>query len=508
MRFNKKRSVQKLISKANRNSMNALALAGSMLAFSLQPIMAQEGNSPIRIHAAPGAATPASAISSYAPGNWPVQPAVSPMLNGIDNGLPYSGSAVRFSAHEDFSVPTAAAPSLLPKHDAATVSVSPASDSSQLFKTVSTSKILASVNSQASGPAPVSEVISGPVVSGPEVIVDGDYPIMQDPMYASNPQYYSGMPYAASSPQFGGGGPNNIGYDPTSMIGCARENCRLYYFSAEALYWKQEEDQSLGFTQRRNLSDFDYEWGGRVTLGEMLDCINGWEFVYTGPFEWNRTLDVTGPGLNSSFRTLAPLPTAPALLDTFFNANVQSQSLQTKLSTYEVNRRWFATDLFSTLIGMRFASYNENFNFSSVGPNGFGLFTNRTTNFLIGAQVGVNMYRPVTQRLSYGGWGKAGVYANFAKNKNLLQNNNDFIIDNSQRSDTSVAGILQGGLSLRYQILPRLVLSGGYEAMFIPGVATVANQQTFPLTETSPNRVDQDDSVFFHGANAGFEYSY
>ncbi len=52
------------------------------------------------------------------------------------------------------------------------------------------------------------------------------------------------------------------------------------------------------------------------------------------------------------------------------------------------------------------------------------------------------------------------------------------------------------------------MITGGYEYLYVPGVATVADQRTFPLTSTSPNNVEQDDQVFFHGVNAGLEFSY
>jgi hypothetical protein len=485
--------------------MNALALCSSLFAISLQSAAAQEGGSPIRIHTSSSSGVDSNPYPST--GNWAVQPAISPMFGSANASYSSNGSSVRLSAHEDFSVPTANPPQILPKLDAQHVSATTVTQSSSpLFRTVSASKMLDNLDAQPV-PSITSDVTATPPATGaPEIVLDGSYPAFEDGTIIQDSQFYGGgMPYAEQT-RFRT--PNNIGYDPVSMVGCAPENCRLYYANVEALYWKQEEDQSLSYSVGRNLSDFDYEWGGRVTIGEMFDCVNGWEFVYTGPFEWNRTLDLVGPGLNSTFRTVDPFLPAPQSLDTFFNASSHSQALRTKLSTYEVNRRWFASDLFSTLIGLRFVDYNERFTFASFAPNGdLGYFRNNTDNFLVGGQFGATMYRPVTQRLSYGAWGKIGVYANFAKNSTLLQNRGDTLAD-ARRSDTSVAGLFQGGIGIRYQLLPRLVVTGGYEAMFVPGVATVANQQTFPLSLTSPNNVNQDDNVYFHGANAGVELSY
>ncbi len=126
---------------------------------------------------------------------------------------------------------------------------------------------------------------------------------------------------------------------------------------------------------------------------------------------------------------------------------MHDQRLETSLSTYEINRRWFASDLFSTLLGVRFIDYDEDYTFQTIANDGVsrGLFVNNVENFLIGGQFGVNMYRPVSQRFSYGGFTKLGVFANFSKNQTFLQNRNDIWID-SRRSDTDIAGMIQGGV--------------------------------------------------------------
>ncbi len=154
--------------------------------------------------------------------------------------------------------------------------------------------------------------LAGPQVVGPEFIVGEEGPIYDGAVIHEG--YYPGPMAAPHATHYG----PKIGYDPMSMSGCAPEDCRVFYAHAEALYWKQEEDQSLTYSVGRRLSDFDYEWGGRVTIGEMFDCVNGVEFVYTGPFEWTRTDQVLGPGRNSTFRTNpAEFLPAPVVFDTF-----------------------------------------------------------------------------------------------------------------------------------------------------------------------------------------------
>ena len=312
---------------------------------------------------------------------------------------------------------------------------------------------------------------------------------------------------AYSDPHHGRGVMPPVGVDPASLGSCGPENCRLFYASVEALYWKQNEDQSLGLVAGRRLEDFDYEFASRITVGQMMNCSQGVEAVYTGPFKFTRARDVVGTNLNS--RVTSVVPGFLANLDTFNNATRQSESLETKLNSFELNRRRFSSDLFSTTLGLRFVSYDERFRYVSVAADqaGVGLFQNDLQNFLIGAQVGANMYRPISQRLSFGGWGKAGVFANFDESRTFLSNRGTVLAD-TQRNDVDFAGLLQGNVGLRYRILPRFDITAGYEALFIPGVATASQQRQFPLTVDSGNDVRADDSVFFHGANVGLEFSY
>ncbi len=352
------------------------------------------------------------------------------------------------------------------------------------------------------------EVVTSDQLISSEPFIVGSGPIIDDPSMMMGQSYMPQGNYRSAGPmQRNYSNAPTIGYDLGSFGSCGPDNCRIYYFSAEALYWKQNEDQSLTFSQGRQLSEFDYEWAGRVTIGEMFDCVKGVEFVYTGPFEWNRTRRDVEPGLNSTIQIASGF--AAADIDTFVNSNLHDQNLRTQLSTYEINRRWFSSDLFSTLVGLRFVDYNERINFNTVASDnvGRGFFQQNLDNLMIGAQVGANMYRPISQRLSVGGWTKLGVFANFSENRSFLSNRAATLV-NSNRSDTDIAGLLQGGIGARYRILPRLDLTAGYEALILPGVATVGEQNTFPLTQTSSNDVQANDTVFFHGANVGFEFSY
>ncbi len=500
MRINLRNTIRELVAKMRSGvtGQMAVATAGvSLLSLGATSSFAQQGESmPIRIHAgsssmnvdprAGGLAIPTTA------GNVAPAMELSFMTQGLTQAQSAEAARINLSAGSSATNSWANSGSGRRSEVIATQHLSSPTAGSAVVSGAGES-----LNSAGHGETFVS---SQPFIVGPEPIYSTDPIVIGDPMIDN--AYYPSMGnpggvYPMSPAAFQGG----------AFTACTPQDCRVYYADAEVLYWKQEEDQSLSFSTARQLSDFDFEFGGRVTVGEMFDCVNGVEFVYTGPFEWNRTRFDNSGGLNSTFSTLSPF--ALTDLDTFFNSNVHSQALETNLSTYEINRRWFSSDLFSTLLGLRFVDYDEKFGFNSVASDGVGLgqYFNNVDNFLVGAQFGATMYRPVSQRLAVGGWGKVGVFANFSKNRTLLLNRGNTLAD-AQRTDTSVAGLFQGGVGIRYRILERLELTGGYEGMFLPGVATVAAQQNFPLSLTSPNNVQSDDNVFFHGLNAGIELSY
>lgn len=54
------------------------------------------------------------------------------------------------------------------------------------------------------------------------------------------------------------------------------------------LWLRRSNDKFFSLSRNTFLPDFDYEFGGRYTVGGSTDCVNGWEGVYTGPYDWQR----------------------------------------------------------------------------------------------------------------------------------------------------------------------------------------------------------------------------
>ena len=56
------------------------------------------------------------------------------------------------------------------------------------------------------------------------------------------------------------------------------------YVRAEGLYM-QREDSNRGLSRNVGLSDYDYEWASRITVGSLPNCVNGYEMTYVSPLK-------------------------------------------------------------------------------------------------------------------------------------------------------------------------------------------------------------------------------
>ncbi len=279
-----------------------------------------------------------------------------------------------------------------------------------------------------------------------------------------------------------------------------------YYFNYEALFLRRENDERFSLSRNSFMPDFDYEFGGRYTIGNLLDCVNGWEVVYAGPFDWQRQATVTGTGTLQS--QLQPLNGyTAAQISAFNSADVHSQAWRTQLQSYEFNRRWWVWDVISTMIGMRYVDYEEDYLFFSSGAAGTGLYSERLDNQLVGGQLGFDMLYPVSLRANVGVRGKAGVYANFSDRRTNLNNAGTAIL-NAGDSDVDVAGLFELGIFTNYHIVPSVRVTAGYEFWYLPGIATVPEQRPSLVSPASGTTVFDRDDLFLHGGSLGVQVLY
>jgi hypothetical protein len=278
-----------------------------------------------------------------------------------------------------------------------------------------------------------------------------------------------------------------------------------WYFRGEALVFRREGNRRFSLTQNVFMNNYDFEFGGRFTGGRMLDRVNAFEFVYVGPFRWTKTSDVTGVGtINSRFLA------NPASLDDAFNgANRHVQVLQADLDNFEVNRRYWAWDAISTMVGIRYVKYEENYQLASnrgAAPLA-GSYRDRIENDMIGVQVGGDVFFPTSLRTLVSIKGKGGVFANLASRElRMVDTDGQAVINGFD--DVDIAGLIELGANAHYDLTPSIRLSGGYELWFLPGVATQSNQRPQFLNANSGSTIRMDDDIVFHGATFGAQLLY
>lgn len=273
-----------------------------------------------------------------------------------------------------------------------------------------------------------------------------------------------------------------------------------WYAEYEALWLRREGHRRFSLTQNVFMNNPDYEFGGRYTIGKMLDCANSWEFVYAGPFKWTRSSDFTNAGnVNSKFQAV------PAGLQNGFDgADRHIQSLRQSLDSFEVNRRWWAWDAVSTLIGIRYLKYQDDYSLTSVRAVAplASSYRDNVDNDMVGVQVGGNVYVPTSLRTLISFRGKAGVYGNFASRDVRIVRDAASVLRNLS-DDVNIAGVVEFGVNGVYEVTQSIRLTSGYEAWLLPGSATVSNQRAQFLNAGSGTAIRMRDTVVLHGFTVG-----
>ncbi len=140
-----------------------------------------------------------------------------------------------------------------------------------------------------------------------------------------------------------------------------------------------------------------------------------------GPSSGNAKWQLPRPGgnLQSRLSTAGYLPSA---ISAFNNATLHTQVYRARMNTFEANRRWWAWDVFSVLIGLRGVDYREYYGFFSQSAAGSGYYEDLAYNRMFGPQIGGEVNQAVGLRTLLGFKGKAALLANFSKNSVNLQN--------------------------------------------------------------------------------------
>ncbi len=351
----------------------------------------------------------------------------------------------------------------------------------------------------------------------------------------------------AYAPSYGYGGGYGDGFGgPMESQGGPYEDgsCgpRWYDVRVEAMYLKRDnvsrrvnfsQDGLAGFADpvfvlSTDDLDFEFEPGFRIEFRHEFGASSNVEASYFGTFHWSSSATATSD-IDNLFSPFSDFGVDPAggFLETD-QATQHTIDYKSDLHSGEINWRTgyispYARVHGSWYVGARYFNLNEQFSFHSValqhidprtglsrGPGEF-TYQTRTNNNLIGAQLGTDLQICVLPGLMVGGEIAAGVFGNSSSQTNVLFGTtlDPALRERVTREDVALAG--EAGVSAVWQITPRFTLRGGYEVLYIDGVALAPENfdPTPPFLIPSAPRnpqVNDNGHVLYHGVTAGVEY--
>lgn len=171
-----------------------------------------------------------------------------------------------------------------------------------------------------------------------------------------------------------------------------------------------------------------------------------------------------------------------------------------QLRSTEINLRHPLWERFSVLMGFRYIDLHEDL---SSTVNDLLYVDSNVDNHLYGGQIGMNVAIVNTCRFSIEGVMKAGVYGNHSDLEMRVRD----LYNHLGTKTSHTAFTAEIGLMGIVQVTNHLALRGGYQAMWLDGVATAIDQleNVNPIDSEKPY---MGGTLFYHGAIAGLEYAF
>ncbi|MFN6129203.1 MAG: hypothetical protein ACK6DC_00265 [Planctomycetota bacterium] len=280
----------------------------------------------------------------------------------------------------------------------------------------------------------------------------------------------------------------------------ARGNSPKLSVGYDTLWMRRAGDAGTSWSTGGGLGEFGEDRASQFRVGWYSNPMERYEFVSLGSLVWRRADEHVGP-VDS---VLLPSMSEPAWHESFQQSLQHQQSHTARLRSYALNKRWITDDLGNYFIGLQVIDYDEEYRLQTIDVDGAGAFGLSTNNLLAGLQGGLELWHPLSQRLSVGGQGILGLYGNFA--------DGDWRVDVANagglvRSDRRFQTAASFGLDAkaRYQLTSRLHAYGSYRWWYLAGMATVDDQTVGPLASDTPFAMSTDAGFLLQGAVIGLE---
>lgn len=368
-------------------------------------------------------------------------------------------------------------------------------------------------------PTPVSPYVSahtlgllnnpskGPIGSGlvPEASPDTTVQQNHSPPYSTEPRPVPAYGLQSSMPNALGGNRSSVSLPSQSVPATVPRGPR-WIAGYDTVWLKRAGDESTSFSHSGELGSFGVDQASRVSLAWQSEPMEYYEFVFLGSLVWNRSL-VSDSSLSSVESQLQGSPSEPSWLTNMNGASSHTQQQRANLRSYELNKRWITDDLGNCFFGFNVIDYSEQFRFDSVRNGNTGSMGIDTTNLMAGLQGGIELWRPISQRIALGGNGLTGLYGNFAHGDWRMDSGtgNNFVTSADQ---FRIAGTLGVGARARYQFSSSCWAYGGYQWWYLAGLATVDNQPIGEVSSTASLDMTTNAGILVHGASCGLEFRF
>ena len=159
------------------------------------------------------------------------------------------------------------------------------------------------------------------------------------------------------------------------------------------------------------------------------------------------------------------------------------------------------------MVGFRWIELSEEFQTTFTTGNTTPNYGIDVNNHLYGGQLGAVGTLHSTERWLLDAWAKAGLFANVADqgtNEDFRSAGGGTAFVAASNTNTAFAGDI--GVTVGRRITDRLMVSVGYMAMWLEGVALAPEQIDNSDPSSGIATVDHSGGVFYQGAFAGVEY--
>jgi hypothetical protein len=247
--------------------------------------------------------------------------------------------------------------------------------------------------------------------------------------------------------------------------------------------------------------NYNFNWNAGVDVSAIRTLgggPNALEVRYFGIDGWQATQDfTTSPIWN--------FPTDPPLFGLGV-ANIHSVYTSRLYST-EVNLRHRSSDRLAWLLGFRWVQVHENLDFNADFGGNQAVISDNVDNNLYGGQIGIDwrVYdRGGPFRID--SIFKAGVFGNSADNTFGVTQAIGPAFGAGQ-SKGQVAFVGEIGLTGVYQWTDHIAIRGGYQVLWVEGIA-VASDQLTAIDVLAANGIDTTGGIFYHGALASIDFTW